>query len=88
MFRLVLSQRFKKNLQTFLRKHPELKSIFRERVELLQKNPRNPKLRTHKLTGKLKSHLALSLTHEYRIVFHIEKYDIYLLAIGTHDEVY
>ena len=88
MRRLVLSQRFKKNLKDFLLKHRELENIFHEKIDLLQQDPHCPSLKTHKLTGKLKNYWALSITYEYRLVFAIDEEAIYLLAIGTHDEVY
>lgn len=88
MYKLVLSQRFKKNLKDFSRKHPDMRDALRDRLTLLQENPGDSQLKTHKLTGKLKDYLALSISYEFRLVFSIEKDRIYLLAIGTHDEVY
>lgn len=88
MFQLVLSHRFKKNLKDFFRKHPELRITFTDKITLLQNDPGHTKLRTHKLTGKLKNYLAISLTYEFRIVFSLKKDAIHLHAIGTYDEVY
>ena len=88
MYRLVLSDRFKRSLREFVRKHPELHATVQERFEILSRNPRDPSIRTHKLTGKLKGLLAASITHEYRVVFYVEKDFIFLLAIGSHEEVY
>ena len=88
MFKLVLSDRFKKNLQNFIRKHPELTGLLEEKFSILQNNFKDRRLRSHKLTGKLKGFLAASITHEYRIVFYLENDSIFLIAIGTHDEVY
>jgi addiction module RelE/StbE family toxin len=88
MYLLVASTRFKKNLKLFFKKHPELKPVFEERTTLLQADPKNPRLKTHTLTGKLKGTFALSITYEHRLVFTIEETTIHLLAIGTHDEVY
>lgn len=88
MPQIVLSDRFKKNLHDFLKKHPELRAIVKEKFELLELNPGDPRLKTHKLTGKLKGFLAASITFEYRIVFYVEKDVIFLLVIGGHEEVY
>ena len=88
MFLLVLSPRFKKNLRSFLNKHPELEPVFKEKLDALVKNPQHPSLKTHKLTGRLRNFLAASITYEYRLVFYVDKNNIFLLAIGTHDEVY
>lgn len=61
MLRLVLSNRFKENLRNFLKKHPELEKTFRQKLTILQRNPHDPQLKTHKLTGKLKDFLGASI---------------------------
>ena len=90
MYSLKIPKNFEKRLKKFLRKHPELKEVLKERLEILQKNPYNSKLKTHKLSGTLKDFYAFWLTFEYRIVIKI--YDkeklIEFYALGTHDEVY
>ena len=88
MRQLVLSNRFQKQLKNFLQKHPELRDVFREKLAILQKNPSDKILKPHKLTGKLKDFFAASITYEYRIVFYFDNDSVFLLAIGSHDEVY
>lgn len=88
MYSLIVSKRFKRNLKVFLKKHPVLHDIVEDRLDILQKNPFAADLKTHHLTGKLKGALAISITYEYRLVFLVERNEIWLLAIGTHDEVY
>ncbi|MDP3999108.1 MAG: type II toxin-antitoxin system mRNA interferase toxin, RelE/StbE family [bacterium] len=88
MRQLVVSNRFKKQLKNFLIKHPELRGVFKEKLDILQKNPLDKRLKTHKLTGKLKKCHAISITHEYRLILYFENQNIYLLAVGSHDEVY
>ena len=88
MRNLIVSKRFERNLGDFLGKHPDLKSVVRNKLDILRKNPRDLRLKTHKLTGKLKSCFALSITYDYQLVFHFDKTSIFPLAIGTHDEVY
>ena len=88
MLQLVLSRRFKRNLRIFLKRHSELEQIVKERLVILQKEPKNSRLKIHKLTGKLKGCYAVSITYEHRLVFYFDKKHIFLLALGTHDEVY
>lgn len=88
MPRLVYSKHFAKSLRDFLRKHPDLEVSTRERLFILQNNPKDRRLKIHKLTGKLKGLLGASLTYEYRLIFYWEDHAIFLVAIGTHDEVY
>ena len=51
-----------------------------------KKNPKNPSLKSHKLTGVLSDRYAFSIEHQYRIVFSMNKEEGYFefLKIGTH----
>lgn len=88
MRQLVVPQRFARNLRQFRRKHPELKDAIDKRLVWLERNLHDPRLKTHKLTGRLKGRWAASITYEYRLVFRFDDETVTLLAIGTHDEVY
>ncbi len=58
-------------------------------MELFSQNFFNPRLRTHKLTGKLEGLWAFSIDNDCRIVFKfLEKDEILLIDLGSHDEVY
>lgn len=49
-------------------------------------NPRDPKLRTHKLKGKLEKCMAFILRDGYRVLFEfVEKDIVNLLTVGPHD---
>jgi mRNA-degrading endonuclease YafQ of YafQ-DinJ toxin-antitoxin module len=52
----------------------------------LAADPRDPRLRTHKLSGG--DRWACSYAYDGRIVFHWADDVITLLDLGTHDEVY
>lgn len=77
-----------------IKKHPTRKKDIEETLRLLVKNPFAPPLETHKLKGKLTGSWACSVGYDLRIVFDFVKSekqkedDIFLLEIGTHDEVY
>lgn len=87
-YRLAPTSIYKRAYKLFIKKHPELESKIREKLELLQNNPQDHLLKTHHLTGRLKGLQSFSFSYEYRIVFKQEGNIIYLLNIGTHDEVY
>lgn len=56
-----------------------------EKEKIFKKNPYEPNLKTHKLTGKLKGNLAFSINYSYRIIFVLEnKKEAWFLAVGTH----
>jgi addiction module RelE/StbE family toxin len=58
-------------------------------MKLFLENPFDPRLRTHKLTGKLEGFWALSIDYDCRVIFQfIDKNDVLLIDIGGHDEVY
>jgi Uncharacterized protein conserved in bacteria len=58
-------------------------------MELFSKNPFNPKLRTHKLTGRLEGLWAFSVAYDCRVIFRfLTKDEVLLIDIGGHDGVY
>ncbi|MBF0405327.1 type II toxin-antitoxin system RelE/ParE family toxin [Candidatus Magnetominusculus xianensis] len=54
----------------------------------LRENPFTPYLKTHKLSGNLSDRYACSLTEDIRITFMLSGDTLYLLNIGSHNEVY
>ena len=90
MFNLVTTEYFLRRARKFFKKHPDLRGRFAQVVDDLQQDPFAPHLDYHHLGGKLKGMQAVRLTDIYRITLTIviaEK-EIFLLDIGTHDEVY
>lgn len=64
-----------------------VKDIAEEQEILFRKNPFNPKLKTHKLKGRLSGFLSFSIDHKYRIIFEFSKNKntIYFHSAGDHD---
>ena len=59
----------------------------------MSENPFAPQLETHKLKGKLSGVWACRVSYDLRILFDFVKNeeqedDIFLIEMGTHDEVY
>ncbi|MFA6077046.1 MAG: type II toxin-antitoxin system mRNA interferase toxin, RelE/StbE family [Candidatus Paceibacterota bacterium] len=53
---------------------------------LFKRNPSDAKLKTHKLSGKLKGCSAFSISFSYRIICEFGKNNIvYFHSIGSHD---
>ena len=65
----------------------EVKKLFEEREEVFKIDNFDPKLKTHKLSGKFEGYLSFSINFKYRIVFEYtdEKKNIRFHTIGTHD---
>lgn len=57
-----------------------------EKIKLLEVDPQNNFLKTHKLKGKLKDRWSFSVNYKTRIVFqYTDKQNVVLLAVGDHD---
>jgi len=64
-----------------------IKDIAEEQENIFRKNPFDPKLKTHKLKGKLSGFLSFSIGHKYRIIFEFIKDNktVYFHSAGNHD---
>ncbi len=63
-----------------------IKNTAKKKEIIFRKNPFDPKLRTHKLSGPLNGFLAFSVSQKYRIIFAFVKKDIVeFYSIGNHD---
>ena len=64
-----------------------IKDIAEEQEALFRKDPFNPRLKTHKLKGRLSGFLSFSIDYKYRIIFEFskDKNTIYFHAVGDHD---
>jgi mRNA-degrading endonuclease YafQ of YafQ-DinJ toxin-antitoxin module len=77
-----------------IHKRPDAHKEVAETLRFLARAPFLPQLETHKLKGKLFGSWACSASYDLRIVFDFVKSeqhqadDIFLIAIGTRDEVY
>lgn len=94
MIKLVKTSYFTKSAKKLLKENPHLAVKLRETLNLLETNPYTPSLKTHKLNGKLKGLYACSVERDLRIIFDIftvkqdNYFEILLLNIGSHDDVY
>ena len=75
---------------TFVRQYKKLPLELQEEIKFtiqdLALNPKNPRLKTHKLKGKLEGVWSCSVNYAYRMLFEYEKPNtIVLLAVGNHD---
>ncbi|MFO0793563.1 MAG: hypothetical protein U0586_05810 [Candidatus Brocadiaceae bacterium] len=63
MIRIVWDQGFKRAYKKKVKYNDELKKKFWEAITLFSKTPFNPRLKTHKLTGKLEGFWAFSIAY-------------------------
>jgi len=90
VFTITTPEQFLRQARRFFKRHPDLKPRFSDILTDLQKDPFQPHLRLHPLTGKLSGCHAISLTYSYRITLTLllTENEVILLDIGSHDEVY
>ena len=89
MIDIIWGPRFKRTYKRKLRQDPEIKQQLAVALRLFVQDPFHPTLKTHKLGGPLKGNYAFSLGYDLRVVFKfLDKEEILLETIGTHDEVY
>ena len=90
MYKLIETKVYIKKLKKFLKKHPDMIKKYEKTVFLLENNPFHPSLRLHKLQGDKKEFYSVSLDMQYRIIldFIIIENKIFLIDIGTHDDIY
>lgn len=89
-FLLVWTSTFVRTARKFLRRHPQLAGIFADVLGQIEADPRAPRLRLHPLKGRHQGKHAVSLTYEHRLVLilRLDRKEVVLLDVGTHDEVY
>jgi len=89
VIKVTWDQGFKRIYKKKVKNNKELKEKFWDAIKLFSKEPYHPRLRTHKLTGKLEGLWAFSVSYDCRVIFEfISKNEILLIDIGSHDEVY
>jgi toxin HigB-1 len=73
----------------FARKYKKLPSTVKQQAikqeKIFRKNPRDKRLKTHKLKGRLSKFWSFSIGYKYRIIFEFKKSDkVYFHTIGDH----
>ncbi len=85
-FSAAFKKAFKKRIKNTI-----LETEFWIRLETFTKEPFNTKLKTHKLSGKLKGLWSFSIEQNLRVIFYFTKdkpIKAIFVDIGSHDEVY
>lgn len=89
MIEIAFSSSFKRAFKKRIKNQTEVETKFWKTVEIFIENPFDEKLKTHKLSGKLKDLWSFSVEYNLRIIFHFaEENKAVFVDIGTHDEVY
>lgn len=63
-----------------------IKKLAEQKEKVFRKDPFDPRLHTHKLTGRLRDFWAFSIDYSHRIIFEFAEADIvYFHSVGSHD---
>jgi len=81
--RITVSPRFEKNYKSLPKR---IKQKAKEQELFFRKNPFDPCLKTHRLTGREKEAWAFSINYSYRIKFiFLTEDEVLFLDVGTHE---
>ena len=89
---LIRSTVFVRRLRRLSKKQPAAVADIEDTLLLLGQDAFDHRLKTHKLTGELDGVWSCSAGYDLRVLFEFVRQEasetIFLLTIGTHDEVY
>lgn len=86
MLKALYHKDFKKDYKKLPR---NMRERFAERFLMFLKNPAEPSLRDHPLVGELSGKRAFSVSGDIRVVYlFLDDKTVFLLRIGTHNQVY
>lgn len=83
--RFARSSAFKRRAEKLTR---EQTAMLAAALRRFSRNPRDPLLHTHRLGGDLKDYWAFSVDQDLRVVFRWQGEEVFLVSVGSHDEVY
>ena len=80
---------FTRSYKKLTKRNSLLKEKINETIILLELDPYDPILKSHKLSGNLDGLWSCSVGYDCRIVFEfLENNSLLLIAVGSHDNVY
>ncbi len=86
MFELIFTDAYEKRARKFLKKHPDLKTIYEKTLLLMEQNVYHPSLRLHKFSDLYS--VSINLQYRISIEFLIEDDKIIPVDIGDNKDIY
>lgn len=82
--KIIYSLKFAREYKKLLKK---VKIAAEQQEVIFRKNPFDPRLKTHKLNGRLSGFFSFSIGYKYRLIFEFSKDSktVYFHSIGDHD---
>jgi mRNA-degrading endonuclease YafQ of YafQ-DinJ toxin-antitoxin module len=89
MIEIGFSSSFKRAFRRRIKGKPELEEKFWQRTKIFKADPFDARLKTHKLSGKLKDLWSFTIEFDLRVLFYFaEENKAVFVDIGKHDVVY
>jgi mRNA-degrading endonuclease YafQ of YafQ-DinJ toxin-antitoxin module len=89
MLEISFDEPFKRAYKKRIKGNTSLEQKFRTKLEIFRDNPFDSRLKTHKLSGKLKDLWSFSFEYDQRVVFYfVAENKVVFIDIGNHDQVY
>jgi mRNA interferase YafQ len=89
---LVRTPAFVRLAKRLAKKNADASAAVQAAAAMLVEDAFDPRLKTHKLSGELDGFWACSAGYDLRIIFELRQHEgqeaIFLLTVGSHDEVY
>lgn len=84
--KIVFDSYFEKKFNDYKKKLSEKERLkLKEKIEIFKQNPLDPRLKTHKLKGRLKDYWVFSISYSDRILFRfLTKGKVFFIDIGDH----
>ena len=89
-WQLFFTEQYNRRAAKFLKRHPDVESLYTKTLELLELNPHHPSLRLYGLSGRLDGLHCISINLKYRVTIEmiITENEIVLINVGDHDSMY
>lgn len=84
--KIIYSSKFAKEYKKLPDK---IKDLAEKKEKIFRQNPFDPRLKTHKLSGKFREFWSFSIDYKYRIIFEFaDEKTIYFHSVGSHRVYY
>ncbi len=89
MLEISFDESFKRAYKKRIKNNINLEQKFKNKLQIFRDSPFDSRLKTHKLSGKLKDLWSFSIEYDQRVIFYFaDENKVVFIDIGTHNQVY
>lgn len=86
MHEVVITDACNKQLKKLKQQQPHISPKIIQALDLLRTDPHHPSLKLHKLSGR--NNWSVRITGNLRLILRWDHSYLFVIQVGTHDEVY